>query len=310
MNYDACTRITRANAKSFYFASFPLPKEKRNATYATYAFCRTADDIVDEAAPGTEDEARKKLSDLRRLLLDIDDGRVPDHELWGPFAHSIRRFQIPTAPFYELLDGVESDLTPRRFEGFSELRHYCYQVASTVGLALAHIFEFQDDHALDYAANMGIAMQLTNIVRDIGTDWKIGRLYLPRTEMAQFGVTEEMIAEGRVTPELRALLRFHISRAREYYRRAFQGIRYLERDGSHWTALLMGDVYRAILSEVEKNDYDVFTMRASTTLGRKVRRSALAPWVFWRDVVQTTRPIITLPETSFRMQKWEKGKSS
>lgn len=297
MNYDACTRITRENAKSFYFASFPLPKDKRNATYATYAFCRTADDIVDEAKPGTESEARRQLEELRELLRSIEAGVVPDHVLWGPFADSIARYQIPTRPFFELLKGVESDLTPRRFEGFPELRHYCYQVASTVGLALAHIFEFRDDNALDYAANMGIAMQLTNIVRDIGTDWRLGRLYIPLSEMEEFGVSDEMIAAGAVTPQFRELLRFQISRAREYYRRAFQGIRYLERDGSHWTALLMGDVYRAILSEVERNDYDVFRMRARTTLGRKVRRSMLAPWIFYRDVVQTTRPIVALPET-------------
>jgi phytoene synthase len=296
MNFEACRRITRENAKSFYFASFPLPREKRDATYATYTFCRTADDIVDNASPGTEDVARAELTVLRELLREIERGVVPEHELWGPFGWAVQRFRMPIGTFETLLDGIESDLTPRRFATFLELRNYCFQVASTVGLALSHIFGFKDDQALDYAANMGIAMQLTNIVRDIGTDYRLGRVYIPADELASFGVDEAQIAGERVDEHFRELLRYQIARAREYYRRAFQGIRFLARDGSHWTAFLMGDVYRAILDQVEANDFDVFRRRASLTLAHKVGRSVLAPINFRRDVLWDTTPIISLPE--------------
>lgn len=296
MNFDACRRITRENAKSFYFASFPLPAQKRDATYATYAFCRTADDIVDEAAPGHSDDARRQLDELRQLLRNIEAGMIPDHPLWGPFGMTVRRYSIPVGALQTLLDGVESDLTPRRFRTFTELRNYCFQVASTVGIALSHIFGFANGRALDYAANMGIAMQLTNIVRDIGTDYAMGRVYLPQDELAQFNCSEAVIARGEVTPELRGLLEFQIRRAREYYRRAFQGIRFLTRDGSHWTALLMGDVYRGILDQVERKDYDVFRHRASVTLIGKLGRSVLAPLTYRREVLTDSMPLMTVPE--------------
>lgn len=296
MNFEACRRITRDNAKSFYFASFPLPREKRDATYATYAFCRTADDIVDEMRPGNEAAARRELASMRELLRWIDGGVVPDHPLWGPFAATVLRYRIPVATLDTLLDGVESDFEPRRFRTFVELRSYCFEVASTVGIALSHIFGYADGKALDYAANMGIAMQLTNIIRDVAADYRIGRVYLPLDELRAYGCDESTIARGVVTPGLRALLEFQIRRAREYYRRAFQGIRYLTRDGSHWTAFLMGDVYRGILDQVEANGYDVFARRASVTLSGKLARTALAPFTFRREVLTESAPLMRMPE--------------
>ena len=296
MNFRECARITRENAKSFYFASFPLPPGKRNATYATYAFCRTADDVVDNAKPGMEAESRRQLEEFRELLRGIERGDIPDHPLWGPFASTIHTYAIPLSPFYTLLDGIESDLTPRRFENFLELKHYCYQVASTVGLALSHIFGFAEGRALDYAANMGIAMQLTNIIRDIAADYELGRVYLPLDELESFGCSEETIRQGVVTERFRELLQFQIARSREFYRRAFQGIRYLTRDGSHWTALLMGDVYRGILDQVERNDYEVFTRRATVTLRGKLTRTLLAPLTYRRDVLADSKPIVALSE--------------
>lgn len=296
MNYAACRRLTRENAKSFYFASFPLPRPKRDATYAVYSFCRIADDVVDNAPAGQVEQVREELQHLRELLSAIDRGVEPFHPLWGPFAHAVHQFRIPTMHFHNLLDGVESDLQPRRFANFGQLRDYCYSVASTVGLALCYIFEFDDERALTYAANMGIAMQLTNIARDVGTDYRLGRVYLPLDEMHRFGVTERTIAEGRATREFRGLMELQIARAREYYRRAYQGIRHLKRDGSHWTAFLMGDVYGSILTRIENNGYDVFSRRAALTAAGKMTRAALAPWNFWRHVLRDTPQIMALPE--------------
>ncbi len=298
MNFDACKEVTRKNARSFYFASFPLPIEKRNATFAMYAFCRTADDIVDEAGDEAPAVARERLNLLRAMLDGIEKGQTPDHPLWGPLAASVVRFGIPVEPLRLLLDGVESDLEPRRFETFAPLRDYCYQVASTVGLALSHIFGFDDRHALDYAANMGIAMQLTNIARDIGTDYKLGRIYVPLDEMERFGYSEKNLASHEVNEAFRRLMEFQVSRAREYYRRAFQGIRYLTRDGSHWTAFLMGDVYRAILGEIEKNQFDVFTKRASITTSKKVALSATALLRYRREVLLDTKPLMSIADAA------------
>lgn len=296
MSFETCKRITRENSKSFYFASFPLPYSKRMATYATYAFCRTADDIVDAAVPGTEEEARDRIDELRALLATIETGAIPDHPLWGPFAMTIRDFGIPTDPFHTLLDGVESDLAPRRFADFDELRAYCFRVASTVGVALSHIFGFGDRHALQYAANMGIAMQLTNIIRDVGTDWALGRVYLPQDELARFGYSEHDLSAHVVNEEFHALMNFQVARAREYYRRAFQGIRYLTKDGSNRTAYLMGDVYRAILDEVERANYDIYSRRIFVGWPRKVRLAATAPLRYRREVLSETRPIMYVPE--------------
>ena len=296
MNFEPCRKITAENSKSFYFASLPLPPAKRNATYATYAFCRVADDIADDAAPGTEAEARQKLAELRRLLDGIENGTTPDHPLWGPFAHSIRQFSIPLVPFRTLLDGIESDLRPRRFETFVELKEYCFQVASTVGIALSHIFGYSDAEAFEYAANMGIAMQLTNILRDVGSDHSLGRIYLPLEELRRFGYSEEKLAAGVVDDAFQSLMCFEIARAREYYRRAFQGIRYLTRDGSHWTAFLMGDVYRGILREIERIEYDVFTHRAFVPWRLKAW-SALSSTVRFRgEVLADTEAIVQIPE--------------
>lgn len=296
MSWADCRRITRENAKSFYFASFPLPRHKRDATYATYAFCRVADDVVDDAKPGEEQAARDELRKLRLMLDGIAAGRNPQHPLWSPFAETVARFGVPVETFHALLDGVESDLAVRRFASFDELRRYCYQVASTVGVALSHIFGFEDEDALDYAANMGIAMQLTNIVRDVGADLDLGRVYLPLDELAAFGLDEDALHARVVTDPFRQLLRFQIARAREFYRRAFRGIRFLTRDGSHWTAYLMGDVYRSILDDVERNDFDVFNRRASISLGRKISRAVTAPLRFPQEVLQETSPIMHLPE--------------
>ena len=297
MSFDTCRRITAANSKSFYFASFPLPKEKRNATFATYAFCRTADDIADTIAPGEELEARRRLDELRRLLDDIEAGVIPSHPLWGPFACTIRDFAVPLHPFRQLLDGIESDLTPRTFRTFLELKEYCFAVASTVGIALSHIFGFDESEALEYAANMGVAMQLTNIIRDVGEDQRMGRIYLPLEEIEAHGYSIDHLERGVVDEPFRRLMDHQIRRAREYYRRAFQGIRYLTRDGSHWTAYLMGDVYRGILSAVEANQYDVFTRRAFISTPQKVARTIAAPLNFRREVLLNTAPILALPET-------------
>jgi len=296
MSFETCKRITRDNSKSFYFASFPLPYSKRMATYATYAFCRTADDIVDAAVPGTEAEARARIAELRSLLHRIEAGVIPAHPLWEPFAMTIRDYQIPTDPFHTLLDGVESDLEPRRFADFDELQAYCFRVASTVGVALSHIFGFGDKNALQYAANMGIAMQLTNILRDVGTDWSLGRVYIPQDELTRFGYSEDDLSQHVVNDAFRALMSFQVSRAREYYRRAFQGIRYLTRDGSNRTAYLMGDVYRAILDEVEKVNYDIYSRRVFVNWPRKLRLAVSAPLRYRREVLNETRPIMYVPE--------------
>ena len=191
----------------------------------------------------------------------------------------MNRYGIEKQPFLDLLKGVSMDLGPVRIADWPQLRDYCYHVASVVGLMMARIFELRDEAGRERAIDLGIAMQLTNILRDVGEDFAMGRVYLPADEMAAAGVASETLALDRVTEPLRALLRQQAARAREYYRRAEVGIPLLADDGSQFTVWLMRHVYAGILDEIEKADYEVLHQRAKTSFPRKLLLAGRA----WRD---------------------------
>ena len=278
-----CHAQTRCNARSFYFASVALPKEKKRAAYAVYAFCRYADDLVDRASDGGDVEAA-----LSRVSVSFDRmtaGELHDPPFAPAFAWAVQRYGLGKQPFLDLLKGVRMDLGPVRIADWPALRDYCYHVASTVGLMMACIFELRDEAGRERAIDLGIAMQLTNILRDVGEDFGLGRVYLPADELAAAGVGTESLALASVTPELRALLRAQAARARDYYRRAEAGIPLLADDGSQFTVWLMRHVYAGILDEVEKLDYQVLRQRAKTSFPRKLVLAARA----WRDYRRTRR---------------------
>lgn len=270
-NYRACQRYTREHAKSFYFASYALPPRKRIAAYAVYAFCRHADNIVDTAtATHNEELGSARLQTVREQLHYAYTGSPLLDPKLTAFRETVNAYNIPRKYFQDLLAGVEMDLHRTRYESFDQLRQYCYCVASVVGLVMSHILGVSDDSALESAADLGTAMQLTNILRDVGEDFRMGRVYLPEEDLIRFGVTEVALRSGAVDERFAALMVFEIARAREYFARAHEGIDKISNDGSRFCVRLMSGTYSRILAKIEANGYDVFRHRAHVHLREKL----------------------------------------
>jgi 15-cis-phytoene synthase len=268
--YKHAEVVTAEHSKSFHFASALLPEEKRSAVRALYAFCRTVDDIVDESA---DDERETRLEYWRRM---IDNGSFADNDLVAAaWNDTLTRYHIPRHYAQQLIDGVNRDLFQARYQTFDELATYCYGVASTVGLMSMYIVGFKNNTAVPFAIKLGVALQMTNILRDVGEDYRNGRLYLPREELAFFGIREQDIAESRITDQWRQFMTFQIERTRSLYEESWAGVKLLEREGQ--LAIGAASVfYQGILEDIEKHDYDVFTRRASlSTLGKVSRVPAL-----------------------------------
>lgn len=274
-----CRQQTRHYARSFYFASLALPRDKKDAAYAVYAFCRYADDVVDRAT-GDSEAALEQLSGDFDLMV---RGGTCQWAFAPAFAWAVKTYKIQKQPFMELLEGVSRDQGPVRIRTWEELRDYCYHVASVVGLMMACIFELKEEKGRMQAIDLGIAMQLTNIARDVGEDLQMDRIYLPAEELEGFGVAEQDLRSRKVSPNFSKLMQFQIARARDYYKRAEAGIPLLADDGSQYTVWLMRHIYSGILQEIEKANYDVFSRRAATSFLRKMKLAALA----WRDYRRT-----------------------
>jgi phytoene synthase len=269
---EACRVMTAQHAKTFFFASHTLPRQKRLDAYAVYAFCRHVDDHID-LAPDAEARTRGVV-ELRQLLeaAYAEGGSFTDQLFpWLPaFRETVRRRMIPRQLFEELIAGVELDQEAVRVETWEELDRYCYLVAGVVGLIMVHVLAEPKPELLEPARDLGTAMQLTNILRDVDEDWQRDRLYLPRTELEKFGLTQEDVAQRRMSEPFRALMRFQIGRARAYYHQAEAGVRLLPPDGSRRTVRLMSTIYGNILREIEGHDYQVFDGRRRVSLARKV----------------------------------------
>jgi phytoene synthase len=271
---EACRLMTRHHAKTFYFASHVLPAQKRSDAYAVYAFCRYVDDEVDLA---TDEAARTRAVEQLKINLNLiynpDTmcvGREFMRPWWMAFRETIRRRAIPKDYFEDLIAGVEMDLGRVRIKDWPELDRYCYHVASVVGLIMVHVMTEPAPELLRPARDLGTAMQLTNILRDIGEDWQRDRVYLPADELERYKLCEEDLANQRCDELFRAMMRAQIDRAREYYRAAEPGILKLPDDGSRYCARLMSTVYGAILDEIERTNYQVFDRRVSVSMPRKV----------------------------------------
>lgn len=256
--YLQCREITRVASKTFFLASLFLAPEKRRAVWAVYAVCRTADDLVDTtAAPG---ERVARVDDLERKLLAAMAGN-PTDPIFIAYADASKRFAIPIEPALELLRGARMDITIRRYATYDALCEYCYLVASTVGLLVSPILGYASPAALDYGVMLGRAMQLTNILRDVGEDARMGRVYLPAEDLARFGYAEDDVFAQKVDERFVALMRFEIERVRAIYLEAEPGIALLSPE-SRYTVRLALSLYRRILRSIELNGYDVFTRRA------------------------------------------------
>ena len=246
--------------------------EKRKAVRALYAFCRTTDDIVDNA----QGNVIEQLDDWRHRAL---SGQPQPHDL-VPLAwmDMCARYKVPMIYAHQLVEGVARDLEQTRYETFAELAEYSYGVASTVGLMSMHIIGFESDEAIPYAIRLGVALQVTNILRDIGEDWQRGRVYLPQEDLRAFGLSEADIAAGVVTDRWRQFMRFQIERNRQLYAEAWPGIALLSSEGRLAIAAA-ADLYAAILDDIEKHDYDVFNYRAHLNKWGKARR---IPKLWWQ----------------------------
>ena len=241
---------------SFYYAFLVLPPEKRDAIVAVWDFCRAVDDAADEPAGGVED-ARAALGLWRREVAALFGDGEPATVQGLALRPFVSRFVLPRPSFEAVVDGVEMDLDRSRYGTFDELREYCLRVASAVGLVCIEIFEYTNPRCREYAVDLGIALQLTNILRDLGRDLAAGRLYLPTDDLARFGVHEDDLRAGRPTDAVRALLDFESKRAREHYLRAAQELP-IEDAKRLGAARIMGAIYFSLLERIEMSGYDVF----------------------------------------------------
>jgi phytoene synthase len=272
--HDAATLLAR-HGQTFHFAARFLPPDKRQAVVTLYALCRTLDDLVDEPMPGwTAEMVHDELAAWRRWVRTHGLGPAPREPLGTRAALVLQTHRIPTEYLLALLDGLQSDLTPRQIATFAELEHYCYQVASTVGLMMAHVLGSTSAQALEAAVDLGRAMQLTNILRDVGADLQRGRLYLPAGELAAHASSAAHLralqTSGQGADErFSATMRFQMARAHAYYERGLAGIWLLPAD-CRLPIMVAGQLYRRILTVIERQDYDVLRRRASTSRTEKV----------------------------------------
>jgi squalene synthase HpnC/squalene synthase HpnD len=284
-SYAECRCVAREAASNFYYAFFMLPRAKRDALCALYAFMRLVDDVSD--APGSVAEqklaaTRAALARWRALLDQAVSGDVSAHPILPAFADTIRRYQIPPRYFHDLISGAEMDLTETRYATFERLREYCYRVAGTVGLTCLHVFGFEDAHAPELAEQLGIAFQLTNIVRDVGADLAMGRVYLPADDMARSGCSLEDLSSGQVTPAVRELLRAEAQRAWQFYAQGAGLLRRVDRDSraALWALIR---IYSTLLSRIEERDFDVFSSRVRLSAAEKARILVRARLGWWSE---------------------------
>jgi phytoene synthase len=265
-SYAYCDRLARREAGNFYNGFRVLPRPQRLATCALYAFLRIADDLSDE--PGEPGPKRTLLARWREGLDRALCGEYT-HRVHPALHHAVRTYGVPRAYLDAALDGVEMDLGPVRFATFSDLRLYCYRVASVVGLSCLHVWGFTAERAKGYAEDAGLAFQLTNILRDLGEDAVRGRVYLPQDEMERFGYDAERLRRGQRDESFRALMRYQVARARGHYDAAWPLVPLLKPAGRA-VFLVMARTYRGLLDQIERRDYDVFSSRVRVSSWRKL----------------------------------------
>jgi phytoene synthase len=270
--HQYCQNKAAASGSSFYYSFLFLPKPRRLAITALYAFCREVDDVADECSD--PNLARTKLIWWRAEITNLFAGK-PQHPVTQALAPAVREYDLAEEHFMEIIDGMEMDLDQNRYADFKELQLYCYRVASVVGLLSAAIFGYSDRKTLKYAHDLGMAFQLTNIIRDIGEDARRDRIYIPLDELSQFGVSEVDIIHGHETGQVRQLLEFQIARAQQFYDRAFAELPSVDRRAQR-PGLMMAAIYRTILDEIQTGGSEkVLNQRISLTPLRKL-------WLAWK----------------------------
>ena len=261
-SYAYSRQVARSRAKNFYYSFVLLEKQQRDAMCAIYAFMRYCDDLSDEGGATAE-----KMDAWRLAMVDALGGKFNDHPVWPAFHDTVQRFKIPHEYFHHMIDGVSSDLVPRKIQTFDELYTYCYQVASVVGLVIVHIFGFKNPKALELAEKCGIAFQLTNIIRDVREDYELGRRYIPAADLERHGANVERLENS---PAWVATLRAEAARALAYYEdsRPLVGLVDARSRASLWALI---EIYWRLFLRIEASGFDVFDRRIRLTAWEKVK---------------------------------------
>jgi phytoene synthase len=272
---EYCQQKAAASGSSFYYSFLFLPSERRRAITALYAFCREVDDIVDEVSD--VGVARTKLAWWRTEVANLFAGH-PQHPVTKALAPFTASHGIDAGRMNEIIDGMEMDLVYHRYPDFDSLKLYCHRAAGVVGQLSASIFGYSEASTLEYAEALGIAFQLTNIIRDVGEDARRGRVYLPQDELARFGLTPEDILERKGGPPFVKLMRFQSERAQSYYDLAFSKLAPADRR-SQRAGFIMAAIYRTLLDEIQRDDFQVLEQRVTLTPMRKL-------WIAWKTWVR------------------------
>ncbi|MEQ1741995.1 MAG: presqualene diphosphate synthase HpnD [Candidatus Nitrotoga sp.] len=270
-----CKDKAAQSGSSFYYSFMFLPPDKRRAITALYAFCREVDDVVDENSD--ENVARTTLAWWRTEVTAIYTG-TPQHPVARALIPVVKQYNLPQEHFHEIIDGMEMDLQQHQYVDFKALQLYCYRVASVVGLLAAEIFGYTDPNTLKYAHDLGLAFQLTNIIRDVGEDARRGRIYLPLGELALFGVHVSDILDNKESEGFQKLMQFQIDRAQRYYQQALKQLPVADRKAQR-TGLIMAAIYRATLEEIIASGCHVLKERVSLTPLHKL-------WLAWKTWVK------------------------
>ena len=265
-SYSYAQQVTKREATNFYYAFRLLPPSRRNAIYAVYTFSRRADDAVDsvEELQAAPEEAEAKLEQLRALLR----GEAPSDPLAPAIEDTIERFGVPLEHFEELIRGMEMDLHNQRYQTFEELYRYCYRAAAAVGLLCIEIFGYQGEPS-EHAEALGIAMQLTNILRDISEDMTRGRIYLPLEDLDRFGYSPEELERNELNPAFKSMMKFQVERARSYFDKAEPLFPLIDAE-TRYCPVLLKRLYTKILDKIENQDYDIFSRRPSLSKFQKI----------------------------------------
>jgi 15-cis-phytoene synthase len=268
---EYCAQKAVQSGSSFYYSFRFLPPQQRSAITALYAFCREVDDAVDEVSD--PDVARVKLAWWRTEVGATFEGRA-HHPVALALAPAIARFNLPQEHFQTVIDGMTMDLEHSRYPDFATLERYCHCVAGVVGLLSVEIFGYTSPSTRDYARNLGVAFQLTNIIRDVGEDAQRGRIYLPQDELSRFGVEPKDLLARRVTAGFQALMAHQVERARSFYARALAALPPADRRAQR-PGLIAGAIYQALLAEIERDDFRVLDRRIALT-------PLLKAWIAWK----------------------------
>lgn len=276
-SYAHCEHVARTQARNFYFSFVTLPPDKKAAMCAIYAFFRYSDDVSDDAIDAARDgeteieQRARQMRDWRAALDRAFAGDYGDSRILPAFHDTVKKYSIPANYFHELIDGTEMDLVTNRYETFKDLHLYCYRVASLVGFVCIHVWGFDaaDGKALEYAEACGLALQLTNILRDVKEDAERNRIYLPQEDLRRFGVSEQDLLSAKMTPQFRDLMKFEAKRARDYYAVA-ENLFPLVSPVGRPTLSIMVRIYAGILDCIENYNYDVFSARARVTTPKKL----------------------------------------